>query len=402
MLDPNTVYYAPLKSDVRSLMVYTLEGGSFKVNSEQQVTVVRHAAGAATVSQYVSRTIIPSKQNSKIVVLGNAQSGKTVTAHTVFNLLKQHNAIDVIPPQVTLLDLNAETNSLYTPGCVTGLLSSSVINPSLDTLRLGETNRPSLLTVNFFTGGARRPTVENAGYYLQCCLQLAETMDSFAVELHPSSEGRRYTIVDVPTPEEGLKEDAFYKRIIEALRPNHVFLVTSTVAEQETGSWGTYLQEDIQRTLPECNFILVPPLSPHAHHAARAALQQEYFIGNALQPLGLSKVVLPFSHPSLQFCSVSTSDNGSVEKRQPDPSWKGLLCFVSHATVMDEVPFAPVAGQLLVVEVDDKNQELVLIIPAPEGSPLECRIIVVPSAEEAANMRVSDVQVASLEEALCV
>lgn len=143
-------------------------------------------------------------------------------------------------------------------------------------------------------------------------------------------------------------------------------------------------------------------------------LLQQYFVGGKPYPLlGCSKVVLPFSavqlvevmydpdisgvkaRPLLRppdglFLSKLTTPNDSSDTSSSSlkcvgggnaggVSVKGLVCSLSHAEVLEEVPYAPTAGLLVILYIDEDTEEMALMIPAASSTPLAKKFIVLPS-----------------------
>ncbi|EPY26126.1 hypothetical protein STCU_06308 [Strigomonas culicis] len=300
--------------------------------------------------------------------------------------------------------MNAESNCLYTPGCVSALVTNEAELP----LWLGRTNAPQQVTLNF--PSARAAAEHGERRDLPHALeQLYDTAVAYAGERLPQRAAHRHVVVDAPAPEGELQPGVFYKRLLELVRPSHVVLVAARDAAHETvpgqGSWTSYLQEDVQRLLPDCEFVFVPPQARPCPQSTRPLLLLEYFVGTPLAPLGCSKVVVPLSGAGLQCCSLTATVGAdgtvAVQRVQPDRSWRGLVCALSHAETLEEVPLAPVAGQFAVIDVDEASEEMVVIVPAGE-EPLQRRLVIVPRAAESDSLRLTEVQIAQLEESVAV
>ncbi|EPY18856.1 hypothetical protein STCU_09742 [Strigomonas culicis] len=327
-LEATETYDFPLQLDARALLLYTLEGGSFSVGSEAPVEVHRAATGAAVLAQLARRTLAPRTACS-VLVIGDRRGGRTHAAHTLYNLLRRLRPDEVLS-SVALLDMNAESNCLYTPGCVSALVTNEAELP----LWLGRTNAPQQVTLNFPVGGAQQPSTANVATYLHALEQLYDTAVAYAGERLPQRAAHRHVVVDAPAPEGELQPGVFYKRLLELVRPSHVVLVAARDAAHETvpgqGSWTSYLQEDVQRLLPDCEFVFVPPQARPCPQSTRPLLLLEYFVGTPLAPLGCSKVVVPLSGAGLQCCSLTATVGAdgtvAVQRVQPDRSWRGLVC----------------------------------------------------------------------------
>lgn len=141
-------------------------------------------------------------------------------------------------------------------------------------------------------------------------------------------------------------------------------------------------------------------------------LLQQYFTGGKPYPsLGCSKVVLPLSAiqlvemlydpdiagvkaralgspPDCVYLSklgiLSESSDSTIkrlggERQGGDNSVDGLVCSLSHAEVLEEVPYAPTAGLLVLLYIDVETEEVGMIIPASSSTPLARKFIVLPS-----------------------
>eukprot|EP00796_Vickermania_ingenoplastis_P008158 gene8158-5687_t len=415
-----TFYLAP--PAVPSMVCYTLEGGSLSLRSESPVRAFQGAAGAGELHQLARR---PTTDHFRVLVLGRPGVGKTHAAHTLCNLLyRVAKESGAAPRRTFLVDLNTASNALYAPGCV----SSRDVSGS--TLWLGQTAPPSHtgLTLNFFGGTAKRPSnMEEGLALLYMAKQCVDTTALWVEELQPQ-QPRRYTMVlDAPSPTGDLKALTFYKQLVQVVRPTHVVLVTDEVKpgsweldEEESGEsdrdgeeeekpsdeeqeevrraaqqadatsfsprWAQSLMEDVRRSMPDCAFVRMRPvLQTEGSYRSPAAvvphLLQQYFAGAPSFPLGCSKVVLPPS--ALQFVELRYDPDAQAVMAHPSAppqcSWRHLLCSVSHAEMLEEVPLAPTAGLLLIVHVDEEMDEMILIIPASATEPLRRRFIVLPS-----------------------
>lgn len=75
----------------------------------------------------------------------------------------------------------------------------------------------------------------------------------------------------------------------------------------------------------------------------------------------------------------SLKDVIHAEQVTPEVSWRGLVCALSHAEIIEEVALAPVAGLLLISEVNVVDDEIIFIIPSSDKLLLR-RFIIIPSA----------------------
>lgn len=381
-----------LSANRRSIILFTLEGGSASVASEHSVEVHKSVTGMAPLVQLTRRTLL-SLERSKVLVIGKSKGGKTLAAHSICNLLLRYGSENDISltTKTFLLDLNAESNSVYAPGCVT------VAQAPETPLLVGRAASPSLLTLSLYTGAAARPSARTASSFLHFSEQLHDTATSLIHEVYGPT-CRYHMVIDAPTPLSDLKEGVFYKKLIETVKPTHVVIVGSR--DGVSDEWCTFLQEDVQRVLPDCDFVFFEPVFRPCAQPATTLLLPEYFVGTTPVPLGCSKVVA--SSQSLVFTELVVDAQGTpvgVKKVRPNRGWRGLVCALSHAAIEEEVPFAPVAGLATVALVDEENDEVVLVLPA-NADPLPRRIVVVPSSESADTLRLSEVQLALLDESV--
>lgn len=191
-----------------------------------------------------------------------------------------------------------------------------------------------------------------------------------------------------------------------------------------TPRWARILMEDLTRAMPGLSFIRIhpvtKPITPASHTsdggvpkaisavpsssssslsvAAAGSrgitttqnqerlltmrLLQRYFIGGALYPmLACSKVVIPSS--SVQFVELRYNPDirgvTAYPTEPPHAGWTRLVCSLSHAEMLEEVPLAPTAGLLIITHVDEQADELAMLIPASGTDPLPRRFIVLPS-----------------------
>lgn len=416
MLEANRPYTFYLHPDRQSIIVFTLEGGACLVASDTKVDMRRDVARAGRLVQLTRRTLLAAKK-TKVLVIGRPHSGRTLAAHTLCNLLMRYGSDR---KGVFLMDLNTESNCLYAPGCVSFLqVPESPLWP-------GSTASPTLLPLSMYTGAAVRPSAADVGSHLHFYEQLHETAMSYIQELRGSAgqqqqqqltsssssgyapltnETRSHVVVDAPAPMDDLQEGVWYRRLIEVLRPTHVVIVGSREDGEE--KWSTFLQEDVQRVLPDCEFCFTDPVAHPCMQSSTRILLREYFNGVGYTSLGCSKVVVPLR--SLLFVEEVTDDgNGgggedevAMRVVHPDASFQNLVCALSHAELAEEASLAPVAGLMTIVYVDEENEEIALLIPAAE-EPLQRRIVVVPSPRHRETLRMTAAQVTAMEESVAV
>jgi energy-coupling factor transporter ATP-binding protein EcfA2 len=410
MLEANRPYRFFLHQDRQSIVVFTLEGGTCLVLSDNKVEMRRDVARAGKLVQMTRRTLLAARR-TKILVIGRSGCGKTLAAHTLCNLLIRYGSDK---KNVFLLDLNAESNCLYAPGCVSCLqVPGTPLWPGL-------TASPTLLPLSLYVGAAVRPSASNVNSHLHYYEQLHDMAMSYIQELRSAveqqqqqqqsslslepSETRSHVVVDAPAPLQDLQEGVWYRKLIEVLRPTHVVIVGSREDNEE--NWSTFLQEDVQRVLPDCEFLFTDPVAHPCTKSSSRELLREYFNGSAFYSLGCSKVVIPIK--SLVFVEEASEGNGlggmgevTMQVVHPDASFQNLVCALSHAELVEEAALAPIAGLMTIVYVDEENEEVALLIPAAE-EPLQRRIVIVPQTPYRDTLRMTAAQVTAMEEAVAV
>ncbi|KPA81386.1 hypothetical protein ABB37_03765 [Leptomonas pyrrhocoris] len=407
MLETNRPYTFYLHPDRQFIIVFTLEGGVCVVSSDTKVDARRDVARAGKLVQMTRRTLLATRR-SKVLVIGRPHCGKTLAAHTLCNLLMRYGSDK---KSVFLMDLNAESNCLYAPGCV------SCIQVPDSPLWPGLTASPTLLPLSLYIGAAVCPSASNVNSHLHYYEQLNETAMSYVQELRGAG-GRQqqsslsllpneivsHVVVDAPAPLEDLQEGVWYRKLIEVLRPTHVVIVGSRDSGEE--NWSTFLQEDVQRVLPDCEFFFTDPVAHPCTKSSSRELLKEYFNGSPFYSLGCSKVVVPLK--SLVFVEESSEGGGpssaeamSMRVVHPDESFQNLVCALSHAELVEEASLAPIAGLMTVVYVDEENEEVALLLPAAE-EPLQRRIVIVPQTKYRDTLRMTNAQVTAMEESVAV
>ncbi|RNE99353.1 hypothetical protein TraAM80_08240 [Trypanosoma rangeli] len=389
-----------LEPETRCVVLYTLEGGSVQATATVPFETVKTATGMAAVVQLCRRTLA-AERRTKVLVIGQAHSGKTLTAHTICNLLREDAAGESTTAPaaaVFLMDLNPESNCVYAPGCVSTVQVEHALWP-------GTTSAPTLLPFSLFVGEASCPSAATMVSFMYFVEQLQECTETL---LHAAAHHERvHLVIDAPAPVAGVKESVYFRRLIELVRPTHVVTVS---ARDGSETWSTFLQEDVQRVLPDCEFSYATPVVRRCAGSLREPRLREYFAGTPQFPLGCAKVVLPLAQ--LQFVQYATPGLASeaattvavvvsCRKVAATPALAGSICALSHAEVIEEVPLAPVAGLLLVVAVDEEHEELVTIVPVCEDVPR--RFVIVPNAVTAAEPpTLSVTTMAPIEEAVAV
>ncbi|CCW69256.1 unnamed protein product [Phytomonas sp. Hart1] len=395
LLEANRPYSFYLHSERTSVILFTLEGGSANITSEESMNFFRHSSGAVPLVQFTRRTLFPLK-TSKVLVIGKEGSGKSLAAHTIINLLRDYrmgkddNALN----RYFLLDFNAESNCIFSPGCV------SFVEVRDDPLWLERIASPTMLPLSFYTGSVTRPSAKDISAFIHFCGQLYDTCNLYLQEecLPPQ---RAHLILDAPSPLSDLKKEVFYKKFIEIVKPTHVVIVCSR--DDASEDWFTFLQEDIQRVLPDCEFAFTEPCAHPCPSPPTHLRIKEYFVGSPnTTMLGCSKLVM--SSKALQFFEYVGGDleNPSgvgVRRVYPAPGWRRLVCALSHAEIIEEVPLAPVAGLFVICHVDEENDEIVILVPTPEDA-LQRRFVVIPRHGACGALRLTDAELATLEESV--
>ncbi|GET93464.1 hypothetical protein, conserved [Leishmania tarentolae] len=410
MLDANRPYTFYLHTDRQAITLFTLEGAACMLSSDNRVDTHRGVARAGKLVQMTRRTILATKR-TKVLVIGRPRSGKTLAAHTLCNLLMRYGNDK---KSVFLMDLNAESNCLFAPGCV------SCIQVSEAPLWPGLTASPKLLPISLYTGAAVRPSASNVNSLLHYYDQLHETVMGYIQELNGMSvaahqqqaspyasslnETQSHVVVDAPAPLADLQEGVWYKKLIEVLRPSHVVIVSSREDGEE--KWSTFLQEDVQRILPDCEFLFTDPIAHPCERSSSRELLREYFTGTPFYSLGCSKVVvalksLTFVEEANEGSAPGSAEGVLMRVVHPDASFQALVCALSHAELLEEVPLAPIAGLVTIVYVDEKNEEVAMLIPAAE-EPLLRRLIIVPQSRYRDTLRMTNAQVTTMEEYVAV
>ncbi|KAG8345283.1 putative mRNA cleavage and polyadenylation factor CLP1 P loop [Trypanosoma vivax] len=355
--------------DKRSLIFYTLEGGSVLVIADGPYEMSSTATTVAPVVQLCYRSIV-SKPRSKVLVVGSAHCGKTLIAHTICNLLREGAARGELGEGTSvspfLMDLNMQSNCLYSPGCVSAVQVEQRLWPGLS-------SSPTLLPISLFVGEADLPSSNNVTAYLHFVAQLQDCTEAL---LETVGTGTVHLIIDAPAPAPDIKEGVYFRRLVELLRPTHVVTVTS---QDVSETWPSFLEEDVQRLLPECEVVHTTPVARRCSGSLRDQYICEYFAGTPHWPLGCAKVVLPLNQ--LTFVQYVTREGEvSCQRVQMTAEMGRSICALSHAEIIEEVPFAPVAGMLLLLSVDEEHEEVVAVVPACE--PLPRRFLILPNNEQ--------------------
>ncbi|KAG5490262.1 hypothetical protein JKF63_00382 [Porcisia hertigi] len=410
MLDANRPYTFYLHTDRQAITLFTLEGAACLLSSDNRVDTHRGVARAGKLVQMTRRTLLAVKR-TKVLVIGRSRSGKTLAAHTLCNLLMRYGNDR---KGVFLMDLNAESNCLYAPGCV------SCIQVPEAPLWPGLTASPKLLPLSLYTGAAVRPSASNVKSFLHYYDQLHETVMGYIQELSGAASASQqkisspyssalnetgsHVVIDAPAPLADLQEGVWYKKLIEVLRPSHVVIVGSREDGEER--WSTFLQEDVQRVLPDCEFLFTDPVAIPCERSSSRELMKEYFVGTPFYSLGCSKVVVPlksltFVEEMSEGSATGSTDGVLMRVVHPDASFQALVCALSHAELIEEAPLAPIAGLVTIVYVDEENEEVAMLIPAAE-EPLLRRMIIVPQSRYRDTLRMTSAQVTTMEEYVAV
>nr|CCC95552.1 unnamed protein product [Trypanosoma congolense IL3000] len=349
------------------IIMYTLEGGCVVVTSDAQVEVSKAVTGMTSVVQLCRRSL-DTTPRSKVLVIGHRHSGKTLVAHTICNLLREEAFSverEMFPTSVFLMDLNAESNFVYAPGCVSTVLVEHVLWPHTSA-------SPTLLPFSLFVGQAAPPGAESVASFLWFVEQLHDCTQAL---LDSTKTERIHLIIDAPSPPEGIKEGIYFRRLVELLQPSHVVMVSDP---NGSDAWSNALHEDLERLHPGCEVSYAPPVAKRCRSSLCNQRLREYFGGKPQAPLGCAKAALPLTQ--LQFVQyVMTEGEVSCRKVVPSAELAGCICALSHAEVIEEVPLAPILGLLVLLSVDEEEDEVIVIVPTSEALPH--RFLIIPSEE---------------------
>jgi hypothetical protein len=345
----------------KPLVLNSMEGGSFSLSTKGNVDISKFPMDVTNLMRCARQL---SFSAARVAVLGERGAGKTYVAQFISNI--------VIKSGCTVLycDLNVDSNTSYCPGCIS---VTAVTQPSKAVFSLGESIGLDNLSVAFSVGSVDPPAPLSLPIFLHFVSQLDRCRDSLRQSIKDVS------IFDVGTPAGSVPFDTYLKRVIEVIQPTHVVTVSSPVS-----LWSKPLQEDVGRTLPNCEFLQTIALNAVGDKSDKSQatdiypLIARYFAGSVNAPLGSSKVV--FSSGKLKFFEL-TVHGGQVRADILHPSFHniaGRLCAISHAVMEHEVPFANVAGLLFVTDYDEESGEVVAVVPSGDESLPNAFLIVPP------------------------
>lgn len=334
------------------------------------------------------------------MVIGDSGTGKTLVMHTIFNTLRRYSAESeyAMHTKTFAIDLNTDTNGFFSPACVSFV---QVVEPFL---WLGQTGSGSNIALSLFTGCASRPSAKTVSNFHHFSGQLVETAMLYLEQLC-SLNDRIHIVIDVPSPQSDLSPWVFYKNVIENVHPTHVIIVGGRGSETNDASWPSMLQEVVQRSMPDCNFILTETLARSTNRNIDVPCRlRKYFIGTVFQPLGCAKVVVNKNELQVvELIASDYSDGDAVYARScaVDRSLRSTVCALSHAELLDEVPLAPIVGLVILTDIDDEHDEMVLIVPSGE-TVLQRRFLIAPSMAERGQLRLRNADLAVIEEQIAV
>lgn len=394
--------------------------GSSSSSSRPAATTSGGSGGSIQVAPKGPTTMVPVLQLAKrdasrirpnqlttYAVIGREGVGKTLVAQTLCNAL---NAVLSKHQQ-------RSDNVVYCDAQVNGVSSSGVYGPGcmtcveVDEVPLWPGRLPALDSVHcsFSLGSVLIP------HALGQLQEVAEHLSKAADD----SQRRRPIVFDIGTPAAMVgsqQHDTYFKKVLETLRPNVVLYVGDVTPHSGADAAAFHaLQEDMQRLMPHCPFVAVQQCSGAASgsssssSAAAAAagpspqqnhqLQEssssplavsprwvellsscaEYFGGHAERPLGAAKIVVDASLVSLMYVQNGKAEVWSVGRsrvpagaaegtvvRHAPSSLVGAVLAVSHAKLAEEVPFANIAGLMVVLEAT--AEEFVLLVPSGAAS----------------------------------
>jgi hypothetical protein len=390
LLQPSVEVVVKLSAvDNRRLSAYTFEGGTFSVTSSAAIDIVKCSTDAGALMTFVRSALAPLR-TSRVAVVGAAGSGKTLTAHSICNMLARSGS-----QRVFLADLSPASNSVVCPGCI-----SAVHVSAAHPLIAGACSVPDEVGVSFFTG-ALAP-VSSVPLFVHHVSQLQECMQSLMKQVASPRESI-HAVYDVGAPEEGVPLDAYLRRVLEVIRPTHILVITNKKTDAVETSrgvslWYVNLQEDVQRLLTDCEYRVVHHV-PHAVLATGSSaagdgaakgskvaitvaegqqsssllvqqlLVDEYFAGTVDRPLGTTKVVFKLS--ALRFYIIAPpSTTGDLPKPQRiTPTAEDIamtVCAISYASAEAELPFANILGLIFIVSIDQLHDEITAVLPSGE------------------------------------
>lgn len=387
------------------ISVYTLEGAVISVVSNNRTTGpeaslpfhVHRAASRVPALFDVVRKLRKKCQLSpaglRVLVIGRDHGvGCTYAARTLSNLCLRDEYGSAAASKIVYLDANVAKAAV---SCVGTIACAEV------TAELCSIDHPFVASppIAFFAGAGAATSSTSASILAA----LGQAADAAAWIARRTEHKLCYTVIDTPT----LYDDAaaplaavspsslhvtsrlaFHRAIVDIVAPTDIIFVGC--ANTQGGSDGSMdgLLAEISRTHRNVNVEFVPQLGAssrptatgNAAHLPSVHLRaQDYFFGPPSCPLGCAKVIAPLSQ--LVFIDVDYAVNppavnvvkGSERGRARNDSDRGLplpgtLCAVSLATTVAEVPFANIAGIVIVVLIDEASDEVTLVTPSGDAT----------------------------------
>lgn len=395
-----------LRDPHRSLVLYSLEGGSVHVFHSHAVAVEinKRSTELSTVVSAVRRDAQRGKR-CVVAVVGGPYSGKTLVAQTVANILAAASKRQQNGPGVYYVDATG-TSSSVVPATVTCTeLHSGVDAP----LWPGHAAAPNLQCS--FWLGLQRSAIGNESihWFLQCLSQMHSCVDAFAknkAAVVSSSRPPGHVVYDLPSSDGTVPLEILHRHTLDIIRPTHVVTLQDTSPEASSKEWHNVLREDYLRAAPTTEFIAVA-VNAGSGRSSIGTMSPglglslaDYFQGTLAYPLGAAKVVVPLS--SLRWLRVgqrgSRDDGFAAETLVPSQSIvEGTLCALSHALLDVEVPLANIAGVVYVACVDEAHDECVLVLPSGEGTLPGNILVLPPKMTEALPWKLSEEERAVVE-----
>ena len=363
-------------SIAKPLVVYTLEGCVFGLQPDCADTsafsteVGNFPSGMGSLLRLLRKGFdVPSSSASglrgsadalRVVVAGSKGSGRFFAACAIANTMNRSLGNGTIFCDLTT-SVDGQLSRLGCLGCAethsdvplwegmqwSSYSSSMLFHHGLTTSTVGSSDLPQFLT-------AASSACESA--------------------IWMSGEKKNAPIVFVlPSFDESVSKEQFYRSVLESIRPTHIVF---------TGDDGTSAQQTLGRLFPSarfshCGTVATSEASkpPVSSRVAKALF--EYFAGTQLNPLGASVITVPIS--SLKFVVLEGEGDASVAARPlavsadeslgtiaPD-ELKGCVCAVSLGLTPEEIPYANVAGFVVISNVYPAADEVEIVSPSSEA-----------------------------------
>jgi len=386
----------------RNLVLYSLEGGTVGIFCERPphtLDVVKNTTNISSITNVVRETFQKGKR-CVVAVAGGPQSGKTFAACTAANSLvslckRQESSVGnsagafladatgcgPVPASVVCTELQQAGSSSSTGG---GQFQAPPLWPGL-------VASPIRWQATSFWLGLQHAEISSnhMAWYLHVLKQLEATVESVAGR-EPDTQ-KSHVVYDLSAPDESIPKELFYKHVLQCIRPSIVILLRSgqTEGSEIDATWTETLREDIRRTSPSVQVVITDlqlkcASSSLVPGAALTRSLTDYFGGTLEHPLRAGKVVAPLS--SLKWfrvtsaaASAASSSSWAAEALSSTASiTSGTLCGVSLARLDIEIPYADIAGVVVVLRIDKEADEVVLF--SPSGESLPNHILVLPPA----------------------